>query len=177
MASNAAKIYARAVFELAKEKNALDAWQADLSRLEQVMADPAVAHLFHNPSVTPEHKQQAVMQVLAGSQPEISNLIRVLAERDRLDIVPDMVRAYTEARLDEQGIAVADVTTAEPLTPPEQQLVRDQLKRIIGKDIQLRMRTDPEIIGGVIARVGDMLIDGSVVSQLRRLRARLAASA
>ena len=177
MASNAAKTYARAVFELAKERGALDAWQADLSRLEQVLADPSVAHLFHNPSVTPEHKREAVLQVLAGSQPEIGNLIRVLAERDRLDIVPDIVRAYTEARLNAQGIAVADVTTAEPLTPPEQQLVRDQLKRIVGKDIQLRMRTDPEIIGGVVARVGDMLIDGSVVSQLRRLRARLAASA
>ncbi|MDP9358563.1 MAG: F0F1 ATP synthase subunit delta [Chloroflexota bacterium] len=177
MASNAAKTYARAVFELAKEKGALDAWQADLSRLEQVMSDPSVAHLFHNPSVTPEHKQEAVLQLLAGSQPEIGNLIRVLAERDRLDIVPDIVRAYTEARLDAQGIAVADVTTAEPLTPPEQQLVRDQLKRIVGKNIALQMRTDPEIIGGVVARVGDMLIDGSVVSQLRRLRARLAASA
>ena len=177
MASHAAKIYARAVFELAKEKDELDAWQADLSRLDNVMSDPAVAHLFHNPSVTPEHKRDAVAKLLAGSKPEIGNLIRVLAERDRLEIVPDMVRAYTEARLNAQGIAVADVTTAEPLSPPEQQLVRDQLKRIVGKEIELRMRTDPEIIGGVVARVGDMLIDGSVVSQLRRLRARLAASA
>ncbi|HEU5430210.1 MAG TPA: ATP synthase F1 subunit delta, partial [Thermomicrobiales bacterium] len=74
-------------------------------------------------------------------------------------------------------IVFADVTTAEPLTAQETALVRQQLKNLVGRDVELRPRVDPSIIGGIIAQVGDQLIDGSVVSQLRRLRTRLATAA
>nr|MBA3336978.1 F0F1 ATP synthase subunit delta [Chloroflexia bacterium] len=67
-----------------------------------------------------------------------------------------------------------EVTTAEPLGPEEQEMVKGQLKRLVGKEIELRLKTDPEIIGGIVARIGDQLIDGSVINQLRQLRARLA---
>jgi F-type H+-transporting ATPase subunit delta len=78
--------------------------------------------------------------------------------------------------LAENGIALVDVTTAEPLDEAGQELVRDHLGRLLGKRIELRLREDPDIIGGFVARAGDQVIDGSVVNQLRRLRARLAAA-
>ena len=177
MASGAAKRYAQAVFELARERGTLDAWETDLSLLNDLMDDEIVAQFFESPSVTPEQKLETVEQVLGRSQQEARNLARLLIERQRMGIVPDLYRAFSEMRLAEQGIAIAEVTTAEPLGLEEQEIVRQRLEAIVGKQIQLRMRTDPALIGGVVARVGDMLIDGSVIHQLRRLRARLAASA
>jgi F-type H+-transporting ATPase subunit delta len=86
-----------------------------------------------------------------------------------------MVELFQAMVLEAQGIAIADVTTAEPLDEAGQAVVREQLSKMVGRDVQLRLTTDPAIIGGIVARIGDQLIDGSVINQLRRLRTRLAA--
>jgi F-type H+-transporting ATPase subunit delta len=175
MASGAAKRYAQAVFSLAKERGTLDQWQADLAILDEVLADRAAQIYLNNPNVSTAEKVAFLDKMLANAQPEAKNLARLLVQRQRLNIIPDLVRLYNEAVLAERGIAVADVTTAEPLGPGEQDIVRSKLHQLIGKEIELRLHTDPSIIGGIIARVGDQLIDGSVINQLRRLRARLMA--
>jgi F-type H+-transporting ATPase subunit delta len=177
LASGAAKRYAQAVLSLAKERGTLDAWRDDLARLNELVSDPRAAQFFANPNVSEERKLGLVEQVLADAQAEARNLARLLVERGRLEIVPQLFAIYAEGLLAERGIAIAEVTTAEPLGAQEQALVRDRLARLVGKQVELRLKVDPSIIGGVVARVGDQLIDGSVVNQLRRLRARLAASA
>jgi F-type H+-transporting ATPase subunit delta len=177
MASGAAKRYAQAVFSLAKERGTLDRWQADLSVLNKVMADPVAEVYLGNPNVPVEDKVALFEKVLADAQPEARNLARLLIQRHRLNIIPDLCRLYLDADLAERGIAIADVTTAEPLGPDVQQMIRAKLHELIGKEIELRLHIDPSIIGGIVARVGDQLIDGSVINQLRRLRARLAAPA
>ena len=78
--------------------------------------------------------------------------------------------------LAEQGIVYADVTTAEPLSEAGQTIVQEKLSELIGKQVRLRTKVDPSIIGGIIALVGDQLIDGSVINQLRQLRERLSAA-
>ena len=176
MASGAAKRYAQAVLGLAKERGTLDAWYADLARLNELMSDPVAAGYFANPNAPEEQKRSILDQVLATAQPEAHNLARLLIERNRLDIVPQLFALYADGLRAERGVAVADVTTAEPLDPVGQALVRERLTQLIGKQIELRLKVDPSIIGGVVARVGDQLIDGSVVNRLQRLRARLAAS-
>jgi F-type H+-transporting ATPase subunit delta len=175
MASGAAKRYAQAVFSLAHERGTLDRWQADLAILNEVMADPGAVVYLKNPNVPTADKQALLDNVLASAQPEARNLAQMLIQRQRINIVPDLVRLYNESVLAERGIAIADVTTAEPLGPNEQEIVRTKLNQLIGKEIELRLHTDPAIIGGIVARVGDQLIDGSVINQLRRLRARLMA--
>jgi F-type H+-transporting ATPase subunit delta len=175
MASGAAKRYAQAVFSLAQERGTLDRWQADLAILNEVMADPGAVVYLKNPNVPTEDKLALLDKVLASAQPEARNLAQMLIQRQRINIVPDLVRLYNESVLAERGIAIADVTTAEPLGPNEQDIVRTKLNQLIGKEIELRLHTDPAIIGGIVARVGDQLIDGSVINQLRRLRARLMA--
>jgi len=177
MASGAAKRYAQAVFSLAKERGTLEQWQADLALLNEVMADPVAEAYLSNPNVLAADKQELLDKVLADSQPEARNLAHLLIQRDRLEIIPDLYQLYQDALLAERGIAIAEVTTAESLGPEVQQMVRNRLNRLIGKEIELRLHTDPSIIGGIVARVGDQLIDGSVLNQLRRLRARLAAPA
>jgi F-type H+-transporting ATPase subunit delta len=177
MASGAAKRYAQAVFGLAKERGTLDRWLDDLALLNDLMSDPRAAEALSSPAV-PETQKLALMdRVLAGAQPEARNLAHLLIQRQRVSIIPDIAQLFGAAVLEERGIAIAEVTTAEPLGPSEQEMVRAQLSKLVGKNVQLRLHTDPSIIGGVIARVGDRLIDGSVINQLRRLRARLAATA
>jgi F-type H+-transporting ATPase subunit delta len=174
MASGAAKRYAQAVFGLAQENDQFDDWERSLSRLDEVMRDERAAIYLADPNVSTDDKIELLDRALADARPEAHNLIRLLVQRHRLNIIPDMYQLYTEAVLDAKGIAIADVTTADPLSEQEQAVVQRQLSRLIGKDVHLRLQTDPSIIGGIIARVGDQLIDGSVISQLRRLRERLA---
>lgn len=176
MASGAAKRYAQAVLDLARERGTFDAWHADLARLGELMADPAANGFFANPGVPAERKTAVLQQVLADAQPEAANLARMLAERNRLEDVPQILALYEDGLRAERGIAVAEVTTAEPLGPIEQELVRERLAAVVDREVEMRLRVDPDIIGGIVARIGDQLIDGSVINQLRRLRARLAAA-
>lgn len=175
MASSSAKRYVQAVVELAREQGSFDAWQRDLSVLRSAVGSAEVQAFFENPSVRVEDKVEALETTLAGAQPEARNLARMLVQRRRTGIIPDLADLFDEAVLAEKGIALVDVTTAEPLDSAGQDLVRQHLSRLLGKNVDLRLHTDPDIIGGLVARVGDMVIDGSVVNQLRRLRARLAA--
>ncbi len=174
MASNAAKRYAQAVFELAREREALDAWQTDLADLTTLMNDRLAAGFFADPSVAPARKAAVLDKVLANGQPEARNLAHLLLERERLGDVARIAAIYEERLRAERGIAIAEVTTADPLSADGEAMIRERLQRLMGKQIELQLQVDPSIIGGIVARVGDLVIDGSVVSQLRKLRARLA---
>jgi len=174
VASSAAKRYAQAVLGLAKARGTLDAWHADLARLSEVMCDERAIAFFANPGAPTARKEAILERVLADAQPEARNLSQMLSERGRLEILPEIFRIFEEGLLAERGIVVADVTTAEALGPEAEEVVRKRLADLLGKEVELRPHVDPEIIGGIVARVGDQLIDGSVISQLRRLRTRLA---
>lgn len=176
MASGAAKRYVQAIVEVARESQGFDAWQQDLLLFGAMAEDDAVKAFLQNPSVPDAEKMKAVDIVLKDAQPEARNLAHLLVERRRTGIIPELVTLFDEAVLAEKGIVLADVTTAEPLDEEAQKAVRERLSRIVGKTVDLRMHTDPEIIGGLIARIGDEVIDGSVQTRLRRLRTRLKAS-
>jgi F-type H+-transporting ATPase subunit delta len=176
MASGSARRYAQALTELARENGTFDAWQRDLGVLDALVRDEQVALYLGNPGVQNEQKFTAVDAVLEGVQPEARNLLHMLIARRKVDILPEISRHFDAAAMAERGIVVADVTTADALDDAGTELVREQLKRIVGKDVELRLHEDARIIGGIVARIGDQVIDGSVVNQLRRLRARLNAA-
>lgn len=174
MARGAAKRYAQAVLSLAKEQGTLDAWHNDLAGLSALLSDPAAVSFFASPNATEARKVEVLDQVLVNGQPEAKNLARLLLERERLDDLPAIYDLFEDGIRAERGIVVAQVTTAEPLGAIEQEMVKERLTEMTGKQVELSLKVDPEIIGGIIARIGDVLVDGSVISQLRRLRARLA---
>ena len=176
MASGAAKRYVQAIVEVAREQQSFDAWQQDLQRLGATVDDRAVATYLQNPSVQSAEKKKAMDIILRDAQPEARNLAHMLVDGHRTGIIPELAELFDEAVLAERGIVMADVTTAEPLDEDALQAVRERLSGIVGKDVELRMHTDPEIIGGLIAQIGDAVIDGSVQTRLRRLRTRLKAS-
>lgn len=170
MASSAATRYVQALTDIAQESNSFDAWQRDLDTLTVIATDAEVLSFFENPGVTDEQKLQAADAVLGDAQPEAKTLLRMMIDRRRLRLLPEIAELFSEEALAAKGIVMVDVTTADALDDAGEQLVRERLKGIVGKDVELRLHTDAEIIGGIVARIGDQVIDGSVLNQLRRLR-------
>jgi F-type H+-transporting ATPase subunit delta len=178
MASGVAKRYAQAVFSLAKEQGTLGQWQADLALLNDVASNAEASAFLKNPTADDRQKIALLETFLdkGDEQTQIKNLVKLLVEKQRLDIIPELYQLFEESMLAEQGIVYADVTTAEPLSEAGQAIVQEKLSEIIGKQVRLRTKVDPSIIGGIIALIGDQLIDGSVINQLRQLRERLSAA-
>jgi F-type H+-transporting ATPase subunit delta len=170
----AAKRYAQAIFALARETTTVREWQRDLATLSQLVTDPEGQAFFGSPTIDRHQKWQAAERLLTGRvQPAALNLARLLIDRDRFAEVERVETAFTDFVHDLEGTAVAEVTTAVPLDEAATADLRRRLGALVNKQVEMRTRVDPSIIGGVIARVGDYLIDGSVTGQLRRLRARL----
>lgn len=172
----AVRRYAQAVFEMADEQGTLDRWERDLRSLAGAFNDPMFATYFDSPQVSAEQKLTTAEQILGPeAQPLMRNFVGLLIEHQRIRLLPQIYHVFHDRLLERQGIAVGEVTTAVPLGPEELELVRQRLGEVVGKQIEIRTTVDPEIIGGIVARIGDELIDGSVIGQLRKLRARLVA--
>jgi F-type H+-transporting ATPase subunit delta len=171
----AARRYAQAVLDIARDNNTLDPWLNDLKVLNGVFGAPNVVAMLEDPKLTEEHQQQVVERLLdKGLVSELAmNLLMLLLRRNRLGLLPKIVERYQELYNKEKGIVVADVTSAVPLDEEHRKQVADQLSRITGKTIELRMHHDPSILGGLITRIGDELIDASVATRLAELAGRL----
>ena len=177
MASGAAKRYTDAVFSIAREKGSFDRWQRDLDVLSGLLKDTAASNVLDSPKVSRAQKLSLLHTAFDGAQPEAMNLATLLLDRGRLAIAPEMAELFRELALYELGIVVAQVTTAMPIDKAAEAAIKQQLSKLAGKQVEIRAEVDPSIIGGVVARIGDQLIDGSVSNQLRRLRNRLEAGA
>lgn len=177
MASGAAKRYTEAVFGIAKGSGTFDQWQRDLDSLSSLMSDSTASMLMTSPNVSRDEKMAVIKDVLATGQPQSLNLATLLLDRGRLAIAPEMATLFREMALAELGIVIADVTTAAAIDKDVEAAIKQQLSALVGKQVEIRAHVDDSIIGGVVARIGDQLIDGSVSNQLRRLRNRLESGA
>jgi len=151
-------------------------WQSDLTELATLTADTRVSSYLKNPSITADTKLATLEASLPSTvQPELRNLAKLLVVRDRTDLIPQIREIFEDQVRAERGITVAQVTTAEPLTADEEALVREKLASMTGNTIEITSTIDPDIIGGIVVRVGDQVIDGSVRNKLERMRTRLVA--
>ena len=177
-ANAAARRYAQAVFDIGKEQNTLTVWDVDLRIIRETLeADPSLMRVLDNPETSLAERERLVERLFStpihpARATSSSGSSRAITGST---LAPQVQEAFDEMYLAEQGVAYADVTTAIPLDPAEEARVAESLTRFTGKTIKLRTHVDPEIIGGILARVGDQLIDGTVTSQLRQLKNRLAA--
>lgn len=176
----AATRYARALLDVALKE------QADLSLIDSQLTDFAGLIAAHddlrkallNPAVPAPRKRAAIAELVAQAklQPILAKTLVLLAERDRLAILPDVVEAFRQRLMDLRNIVRAEVTTATPLTPENLQAIQRSLAVATGRTVDLSARVDPSIVGGMVARVGSTVYDGSVVNHLQRIRQRLEAS-
>src|SRR4029077_2661481 len=123
-------------------------------------------------------KRAAVADLLKQTKfsPIVSKLLALLADRDRLVLVPELLKAYADRLLAHRGIVRADVTTATALDAGRTEAIRKGLTTVTGRTVQLTTHVDPAIIGGLVARIGSTVYDASVTRQLEKLKARLVES-
>ena len=178
MTSKAAAIrYARALFDVAAKE------QTDLQHVEDQLAafidlfteHPTLAKVMLNPAVPVPRKRAAVLELTTrlGTAPILAKLLALLAERDRLVVLPDLLASYRDRLMDHQNVVRAEVTTATPLSRDRAQEIERRLEHVTGRTVIVSTRIDPAIIGGLVARIGSTVYDASVTGQLERMRTRL----
>ena len=173
----AAARYARALFDVAlKERLDPERIDAELRTFREIVASHAqLQRVFANPAVPPARKRAAVEQLVAIERVSapVARLLALLAERDRLALLDDLTQAFTERLMDHQQVVRAEVTTAVELPPDRVNALRQGLARATGRQVRLAARVDPSIVGGAVTRIGSTVYDGSVTTQLAKLKERL----
>lgn len=170
-----ARPYAQAIFELAKQQNALPKWSEMLELAVVIATDPQVAGLIGNPRIKKSQLASLVLDVAgANFSEEAKNVIRVLVDNGRLNVLPEIAVSYDQYRAEEESTVHAEVISAFPLSKDQEAKIAAALNKRLGKQVEVTSRTDATIIGGAIIRAGDMVIDGSVTGQLEKLGSVLA---
>jgi F-type H+-transporting ATPase subunit delta len=169
--------YAKALFDVALEEKAdLAKVDQDLAAIVAMMnASPDLAEASNRGSTTDAARQslmEAVSKAMTLSPPVTKTLV-LLAKNGKLNLVPDLAAAYRERLLAHQNIVRAEVASAAPLSPEKAQALVDSLSKVTGKKVELSVSVDPELIGGVVARIGSTVYDGSVKTQLAHMRQEL----
>jgi len=176
-ASASARRYASAAFNVAGQSGEYDRWLQALREITRVLRMPSARAVLMSPAVPAAQKTAVLDRVLPNAPPMVRNFVHILVNRDRLDEVPGIADALQDLINVQRGIVTAEVTTAVPLDGEMERVVAQRLATYFDRDpqkITIRSRVDPSIIGGVVARVGDQVIDDSIRGRLARLRRTLA---
>jgi F-type H+-transporting ATPase subunit delta len=167
---------ARALLEVAIRTSDPDRVGAELDTLAEAMrTQPDVERLLLHAGITVPQKLEALNAISArlGFTSVVSRLLTVLAERDRLSILPELAAAYKARLHDRKNMVAAEITTAVPLEAAVVDRLGQALAEASGKQVIVSSRVDPSIVGGVLARVGSTVYDGSVTTQLALMRRKL----
>jgi F-type H+-transporting ATPase subunit delta len=171
--SGLAERYAAALFELADERRMLDEIAASLRQLRAMLAESTdLSRLVSSPLLSREEQGKAIVAVAerAGFSPLVRDFLAVVAKNRRLFAVPAMIAAYLEKLAERRGEVTAQVAAAQPLSSSQLDLLREQLRRSVGRRVSVEVRVDPGLIGGMVLKLGSRMIDGSISSKLQRLQ-------
>ena len=172
MADNttSARPYARAVYTLATETSTVDSWGEALALMAAVAADESMQDVLDKPQLSKEQKGELMLKVLSDRiNQQQQNLVKLLAENGRLPALPEVADQFESFRAEAEGKVEAEVISAFDLTSEQQQAITTTLKSKLGRDVSITTRTDESLIGGVVIKAGDTIIDGSLKSQLESL--------
>jgi F-type H+-transporting ATPase subunit delta len=169
-----ARRYATAIFDLALKQDTVDRTLEDVKEIARLFAHRKLAYLLQEPKVPAKRKETAIRQALASRVlPTSLNLALLVVQRHLVEGMGSIATELEQMVLTYRNQAVAEVTTATPIDDAQSALIKQALEHKTGKTILMSTRVDPSILGGVVARVGDEVIDGSVRSRLRALQQRL----
>ena len=170
----AARPYAEAAFNVAKDRATLPAWSDMLALLAAIVRDERVARLAADPRVGRDRLVEFILG-LAGDRLDAdgANFVRLLIDNHRLPLAPEMARIFEELRAEAEGRVDVVIKTAYELTNDQRVLLETGLKRRFGRKITLNVNVDPSLIAGIEIRAGDTVIDGTVKGRLQALAAQL----
>lgn len=165
-----ARPYAEAAFARAQETGQVEAWSEPLSVLAAIAEDPQAGAQIRNPEVSRERLLEMILGVAGPSLPtDLANLVRILADNGRLVVLPEIATLYEERRVASQGLREVLVRSAFPVDAAQEQALAAALARRFGGQVDLTLEQDPDLIGGVEIRAGDLVIDDSVRGKLKQL--------
>lgn len=164
-----ARPYAEAAFKLAREANALPQWSDALARLSAVASSDAARELIGNPRVTDAQVAALVADVAGSLSVEQRNFVTVLAQNERLGVLPEIAAAYEALRNAAEGVLDARIASAYPLSEQQIADVVATLEAKYGRKVKAEVTVDPALIGGVSIRIGDEVMDASVRGKLAQL--------
>lgn len=171
--SGVAGRYATALFELARDEKSVDSVKADLDKFEAMMAEsPDLARLVRSPVFAADAQTRALSAVLekAGIDGVAAKFLKVLTANRRLFAVRDVIRGFRALVARFKGEVSADVTVAEPLNDKNLEALKGALKNVTGKDVDLNIKVDPAIIGGLIVKLGSRMVDSSLRTKLNSIK-------
>ena len=165
-----ARPYARAVFELASEAESLSQWSETLAFLGAIASDDSVRAVLNNPSLTKQQSAQVILDVAEGHiDGKAENLVKQLAEYGRLDTLPEIAVLFDAMKDKVEGVVEVTITSAQELNDEEIQSISTALKKRLDADIKIKAVIDESILGGVIIRAGDLVIDGSIQRRMHNV--------
>lgn len=168
--------YASALFDLASEQRQIADVEKNLISFQSLLDSSAdLQRLVRSPVFSADEQLKAITTIAekAGIGGLAGNFLRLIARNRRLFAVPEMIRSYRALAARARGEVQAEVTSAIPLTAAQEQALKDTLRGSVGKDVQLNTRVDPDILGGLVVKVGSRMIDSSIRTKLSTLKARM----
>ncbi len=172
--STLARPYAQAAFKRAKEVGAAGVWSDSLAFLAQVMQDKALQAVVDNPRVEKERLLQLMLDISKGYiHDEAENFLKILIENDRLNLIPQISVLYEQYKAEDEGYINVDLYSAYPITKDEQKKFVTSLEKLLSKKVNATVKVDKTLIGGIVAKAGDKVIDSSISGQLHQLEKRL----
>jgi F-type H+-transporting ATPase subunit delta len=172
----AAARYARALFDVIVKQGDPAGAESELAAFAGLLTGhDALARMARNPALPASRKRAIVQAIVDRLKPsaEVGKLLTLVAERDRLTILPEIVEAYRARLLEHQRVVRAELTTAVPIAESQRTTLEQRLARATGRTVTLAAKVDPSIIGGAVTKVGSVVYDGSVARQLQKIRERL----
>jgi F-type H+-transporting ATPase subunit delta len=174
--SGVAERYASALFDLAREASAIETAEADLDAIaELIESNPEFRRLVESPVFSAEEQQRAIGAIAdrMGVTPLIGNFLRLVARNRRLFALPGIIRGFRAMAARHRGEVTAEVASAHPLSADQVAALTAALKEKLGKDVALKARVDPALLGGLVVRVGSRMIDTSLRTRLMTVKTQL----
>ncbi len=173
-----ARVYANALFGVAKEKGKLDAIREQLGQFADALADNREMQLFFfSPYFSSAEKGDGLMKAIAGAEPELVNFLELLIEKHRMPVIFRMRRQFDSLWAKENKRLGVTVTSAVELDPEIAQRIGSEIEQQTGETVELESRVDPDILGGLVVQVGNMVLDTSIRNRLEKLRKSVAQAA
>jgi F-type H+-transporting ATPase subunit delta len=172
-----ARRYARALLDVALEQEAAETVRGELKEAVTLLSSHReLRSILAHPAVSAERKKKIVSSLWAGRSKSdlVPRLVSLLAERDRIELLPDIEELYLELWNAQRGVVAAHATTAHPLAEPEKAELAEALGRAMGKEVELTTHVEPDLLGGVLVNMAGRTYDGTVLGRLKSLRHHLA---
>ena len=172
-----ARRYAAAIFDIARRQNTIDRTLDDVQQIAKLFSNRKISFLLREPKVPAQRKEKALRDAIQGrALPTSLNLALLLVQRDLVEYTPNIASELEQMVRDYRNEAIADVTTAAQIDATQTRSIQQALEQRTGKTIIVQPHVDPSILGGVVARVGDQVIDGSIRYRLSVLEQQLLTS-